>query len=132
MRTTAAFLVVSFLLAHLAVPAHARSTREAGASQEAADWHKVAEAVPLGTKVKVQTVDGHRISGTLMRVDSAGLLVKRNTRYPEPAASVTFANIAKIERQKEGGVNVAKAIAIGIASGAGAMLTLILFAMQLD
>ena len=26
-------------------------------------------AIPLGTKVKIQTLDGKRVSGTLMRVD---------------------------------------------------------------
>ena len=100
--------------------------------QEAGDWRKIAESVPLGSRIKVQTTDGRRISGTLMRVDSTALLVKQNTRYPEPATSVAFADVAKIERHKEGGFNVAKAIAIGAATGAGAMLTLIIFAMQLD
>ena len=60
------------------------------------------------------------------------LLVKRNTRYPKPAVAVAFADVARIERHKEGGFNVAKAIAIGVESGAGAMVTLILFAMQID
>ena len=101
-------------------------------AQEANDWRQVAAAVPLGSKIKVQTVDGRRISGTLMRVDSTELLVKRDTRYPEPAIKVAFADVARVERHKEGGFNVGKAIAIGVASGAGAMLTLILFAMQLD
>jgi small nuclear ribonucleoprotein (snRNP)-like protein len=100
--------------------------------QEAGDWQRVAESVPLGSRVKVQTTDGHRISGTLMRVDSTALLVKQNTRYPEPAIQVAFSDVAKNERHKEGGFNVAKAIAIGVASGAGAMLTMIVFAMQLD
>jgi hypothetical protein len=101
-------------------------------AQEAAAWRSVAEAIPLGSKVKVQTVAGKRISGTLMRVDGAGVLVKKNTRYPEPAVAVAFDEVAKLERSKDSGINVAKAIGIGVGAGAGAMLTLILFAMQLD
>lgn len=120
MKTIALALILSFFSLGIA---HA---------QESADWQKVAEAIPLGTRVKVQMVDGKRVSGTLMRVDGSAVSLKRNTRYPEPAVQISFADMAKIERQKEGGFNVAKAIAIGVASGAGAMLTLILFAMQLD
>ena len=100
--------------------------------QEAGDWRRVAESVPLGSRVKVQTTDGQRFSGTLLRVDSTALSLKQNTRYPEPAITVAFSDVAKFERHKEGGFNVANAIAIGAAAGAGAMLTLILFAMQLD
>ena len=122
MKTTAIALIVSFL------------TLAAGSAfaQEANDWRQVADSVPLGSRVKVQTVDGRRINGTLMRVDSTQMLLKRNSRYPEPAIKVAFTDVAKIERHKDGGFNVAKAIAIGAAAGAGAMVTLILFAMQLD
>jgi hypothetical protein len=80
----------------------------------------------------VQTLDGKRLSGTLMRVEAGAMLVKRNTRHPEPAVSIAFDDVAKIERQKEGGINIGKAIAVGAATGAGAMLTIILFALQLD
>jgi hypothetical protein len=101
-------------------------------AQEAVAWRSVAESIPLGSKVKVETIAGKRTNGALMRVDSTGILVKKNTRYPEPAVAVTFDEIVKLERNKEGGMNVAKAIGIGVGAGAGAMLTLILFAMQLD
>jgi hypothetical protein len=101
-------------------------------AQEAAAWRSVAESIPLGSKVKVETIAGKRTSGALMRVDSTGILVKKNTRYPEPAVAVTFDEIVKLERNKEGGMNVAKAIGIGVGAGAGAVLTLILFAMQID
>ena len=121
MKTTAIALIVALL-----------TLTGSASAQEANDWRQVAGTVPLGSRVKVQTVDGRRINGTLMRVDSSEMLLKRNSRYPEPAIKVAFTDVAKIERHKEGGFNVAKAIAIGAAAGAGAMLTLILFAMQLD
>lgn len=122
MKTTTIALIVALITL----------TAHGALAQEANDWHQVAAAVPLGSRIKVQTIDGRRVSGTLMRVDSNELLVKRNTRYPKPAVAVAFADVARIERHKEGGFNVAKAIAIGVASGAGAMVTLILFAMQID
>jgi hypothetical protein len=101
-------------------------------AQEAADWRTVAESIPLGTRVRVQTIEGKRFSGTLMRVDSNVLLVKKNTRHPEPAVLVSFDDVTKLERQKEGGIHLGKAMAVGAATAAGAMLTIILFALQLD
>jgi hypothetical protein len=99
---------------------------------EAAAWRQVAEAIPLGSKVKVQTLENKRISGTLMRVDGTALMVKRNTRRPEPAVTINFAEVGKIERDSGGGVNIGKAIAIGVATGAGVILSLFLIALQLD
>lgn len=102
-------------------------------AQEANDWHKVADAIPLGTRVKVQTVDGKRTTGTLMRVDGGSLAIKRNARMPEAAVSVPFDRIANLERDHGGGgVSIVKAVAAGAGVGAGVILTLILFAMQLD
>lgn len=101
-------------------------------AQEASDWRKVAEAIPLGTKVRVQTVDGKRITGTLMRVDNAAVLVKRNTRLPEPAITVSFANVGNLERDQAKGFHLGKALAIGAATGAGIILTMFAIAVQLD
>jgi small nuclear ribonucleoprotein (snRNP)-like protein len=102
-------------------------------AQEAADWYKVAETIPLGSKVRVQLLNGDRVTGTLMRVDGAAVLVKKDTRRPEMAVAIPYDDIGKIERRKEGGVgSIAKVIAVGAAAGAGAMVTLILFALQLD
>lgn len=129
MKTTAIALIIALAGVSYFGPGPGGTTLYA---QEAVAWRSVAEAIPLGSKVKVQTLGGKRISGTLMRVDGTGVLVKKNTRYPEPAVAVAFDEVAKLERHKEGGINVAKAIGIGVGAGAGAMLTLILFAMQLD
>ena len=133
MNITALFLTAFLVVGPSVSIAADSSTRvQASSAQEAGDWRKVAEAIPLGSKIKIQRHDGDRITGTLMRVDTTGVLVKRNTRHPEPAVSIAFADVAKIERHKEGGLNVGKAIAVGAATGAGVILTLILFAMQLD
>lgn len=103
-----------------------------GAKVEATAWRQVAEAIPLGTKVKIQTLDNKRISGVLMGVDGTSVMVKRNTRRPEPAVTIPFDDVAKIERENGGGVNVAKAIAIGLAAGGGVILSLFLIALQFD
>ena len=100
---------------------------------EAEMWRNVAAAIPLGTKVKIQTLDNKRVSGVLMRVDGTSVMVKRNSRRPEPAVSIPFDDVAKIERENGGGgVNVAKAIGIGLAAGGGVILSLFLIALQFD
>jgi hypothetical protein len=111
-------------------PAFARS--HIGAGQEADAWRKVAESIPLGTKVKVQTFEGRRFAGTLMRVDSGQILLKRNTRRPEPAVSVSFDEMSKLERDTKNGSNLAKAAVIGLAAGAGVILSMFVIALQFD
>jgi hypothetical protein len=100
-------------------------------AQEAPAWRKVAEAIPLGSKVKVQTLEGKRVNGTLMRVDDTSVMVKKNTRIPEPAVTVTFEQMGSLERDR-GGMNWAKALGIGAATGAGAILTIFVIALQFD
>jgi small nuclear ribonucleoprotein (snRNP)-like protein len=100
---------------------------------EATAWRQVAEAIPLGSKVRVQTVEGQRVNGTLMRVDGTAIMLKRNTRRPEPARTVTFSEIAKLERDHgNSGMNIPKALGVGIAAGAGVFFSLVLIAMQMD
>ena len=121
MRTIAIVIITSVVLG------------TSGLAQEADAWRKVAESIPLGTKVKVQTFEGKRITGTLMRVDGKEILVKKNTRRPEPAVAIVFGDISTLERdQKSGGVHIGKAIAVGLATGTGVILSLFLIALQFD
>lgn len=125
MRITAVALILSVFTAGIAV---AQPSQD-----EAAIWRQVAEAIPLGSKVKVQIANGRRVNGTLMRVDGNALVVKRNTRRPEPALTVAFTEVAKLERDKPGGgAQIAKAIGVGLAAGAGVFFSLVLIALQLD
>ncbi|HTH03131.1 MAG TPA: hypothetical protein VL882_22815 [Vicinamibacterales bacterium] len=101
-------------------------------AQEAQQWRKVADAIPLGSKVKIQTLEGKRVSGTLMRVDDTGVAVKKNTRLPEAAVAVTYDAIANIERDHGGGMNLGKAIGFGLAAGASAIATIFVIALQFD
>ena len=100
--------------------------------QEPVVWRDVAEAIPLGTKVKVQTLDGKRVAGTLVRVEERALQVKRDARRPEAAAVIAFDRISNIEKVNGGGMTWAKAVGIGLGVGAGAILTIFVIALQLD
>lgn len=120
MKTVAIALIVSLMAV------------TAASAQEYQAWRKVAEAIPLGTKVKIQTIEGKRVSGTLMRVDDTSAMVKKNTRVPEPAVVVPFDVIANMEKDTGSNVNVAKAILIGAGVGAGVLLSMFAIALQLD
>jgi hypothetical protein len=122
MKTTALAVIVSLL---------ALSAGNVFA-QEAAQWRKVADAIPLGTAVKVQRVNGSRISGTLMRADDTAITLKRNTRVPEAPVSIGYDQIANMERERNGGMGWGKAIGMGIGAGAGAILTIFVIALQWD
>lgn len=125
MRITALALIVSLFALGIS-SVHAQQ-------DEAAAWRQVAETIPLGTKVKVQMGDGNRVSGTLMRVDGDAVMLKRNTRRPEPAFIVPFTAMAKLERDKPGGgMHIARAIGVGLAAGAGVFFSLVLIALQMD
>jgi len=101
-------------------------------AQELATWRRVAEAIPLGSKVRIQTVDGKTIKGTLMRADDTSVMVKRSTRRPEPAVEVRYDVLSNLERQSEGGMGLGKAVAIGLATGAGVILSMFVIALSLD
>ena len=120
MRTTAIALIVSLF-----------TFSTSAFAQEASSWRKVAESVPLGSKVKVQTFEGKRVSGTLMRVDDTGVTIKKSTRIPEAGIVVTYDAIANIERE-QGGMSWPKVIGIGLIAGAGAILTVFVIALSMD
>ncbi len=94
MRTTALVVMVTILSGGMSDVLAAQSP----APVEAAAWRDVAHAIPLGSRVKAQTMEGRRISGTLMQVTDGAVLVKRNTRLPEPAVSIAFADLSRLER----------------------------------
>ena len=100
---------------------------------EAKALRDMASAIPLGARVKAQTSSGARISGTLMSVTTDALIIKKKTRLPEPAVTVPFAELSRLELQQQGGgMTIAKMLGVGLAAGAGAILTLFAFVAALD
>ena len=122
MRITALALIIS-LFPYTAANAFA---------QEPVEWHNVAAAVPLGSKVKVQTLDGKRVSGTLVRVDDRAVQIKRSARRPEAAIVIAFDRISNIEKDNGGATTWVKALGIGLGVGVGAIVTIVVVALQLD
>lgn len=99
---------------------------------EAAAFQQLAAGIPLGSRVKVRTTAGRRLTATLMSVGASEIVVKRLSRVPEPAVSVPFTELSELRREERGGFSAGKAIAVGLAAGVGAILTLFAIAVTLD
>ena len=99
---------------------------------ETAGMRQVALAIPLGARVKLQLQSGRRLTATLLAVDADGIIVKRVARVPEPAVTIPFRELAQLQRDQKSGFNLAKAIGIGVAAGASAILTMFAIAVSLD
>lgn len=107
-------------------PAYAAaSQREATTAEEVKALKEMAAVIPLGSRVKVHTREGRRLTATLMSVTDESIVVKRESRVPEPAVTIRFDELARLQRdERSGGFTVGKAIGVGLAAGAGAILTL--------
>lgn len=101
-----------------------------GPAQEADAYRGVAAAIPLGSRVRVETREGRRLTATLIGVTADAVIVKKEGRLPEPALTVPFAELVRLQRD-ERGLNLAQAVGIGLAAGAGAVLTLFSLAFAL-
>jgi hypothetical protein len=128
-RSLAALVVITLLVC----PAPLAAQVPVAAAAEAAALRELALAIPLGSRVRLQTRDGRRITATLMSASADELVLKRVTRVPEPAVAVSTAEIVSLERDRSGGgMSIGKAIGVGLAVGAGAVAALIAFAVAVS
>lgn len=128
MRTLTSLVVI----ATLALAPRTGAAQPLSGEAEAAAFRQLAFAIPLGTRIDVRTRDGRRLSATLLAVEPDRIIVTRRTRVPEPALGIAFDDLVRLERHAPGGFNVAKAIGVGLAAGAGAILTLFAIALSFD
>ena len=124
---------VSVLLAGILSVSPVLAAQEpVNADVEAAAWREMASAIPLGSRVKVRTESGRRLTATLMTVEDDGIVVKRDARVPEPAVTIPYSEIAQLQREEKTGFTWAKALGIGLAAGVGAILTIFAIAVTID
>jgi len=124
--------VVITAIALWLTPQLVAAQQSVGPGAEANFTRQMANSIGIGTRVKVQTKAGKRMTATLMAITDEAVVVKRDSRVPEPAVEVPFADIARLQRQERGGITVGKAIGIGLAAGAGAILTLFAIAVSVS
>ena len=133
-RTLASFLIASLFAAQSGTlladqPAGAQENRTRAVDDPAITRQFVSK-LPIGSVVKIDLVSGEKLTATLMVVTPTDIVVKPKTRVPEPARTMPFDQVARIE--PKGGSSVAKAIAIGAATGAAAFFGIWLFAVSVS
>jgi hypothetical protein len=126
MKKCIAIVLVAATLAAATVSA------QAGAQPDV--WRPFAQRIDAGSRVKVSLDDGRRVVATLIDAGDDGLLVQPRTRIPVPVQGIAYDRIVSIERDEpRGGIGAGKAVAIGVASGVGALLgTLIILIATID
>jgi hypothetical protein len=113
-------VVVFGLVLSLLVPAPA-------AAQVAADvWRSFAEKIDVGTELNVTLQDGTRFRAMLVGTRGDAVLLQPKTRIAVPVQAVAYGTIVSMERRKAGGAGAGKAAAIGVASGVGTFLGMLL------
>jgi hypothetical protein len=125
---TIVIVIAAIVLAPPVVSAQDALTRDA----EMAAFQQLASGIPPGSRVKVRTTDGRRLTATFMAADDRHIVVKRHSRVPEPAIAIEFADLAELRREERSGFSIGKAIGIGLAAGVGAILTLFAIAVSID
>ena len=85
--------------------------------------------LPVGAIVKVKLKEGKGVRGTLMVIEPDAIVVKPKTRISRPERRLPLTEIEFVELQERNGASIAKAVGIGLATGAGAFLGLMLLAI---
>jgi hypothetical protein len=123
-------LIVAATVASTPLLANAQQTLAADA--EAAAFKQLANKITLGSRVKVQSRDGQRMTATLVAVNEDAIVVKRESRVPEPAVSIPLAQLTRLQLDEKSGFSVGKALGVGLAAGVGAILTMFAIAVSID
>ena len=121
-RQTTAFVLVICLAASgcASAPMHAQIAQPQRSGPAPDRLAEYVQRLPVGSRVRIERTTGRTIHGTLIAADSGVVVVQRATRIPEPPLSVPLGDVARIEVEERS--NLARAIIIGTAAGAGAAL----------
>ena len=118
MHRTSHFIITALLIVLMAV--------KSVAAQTTADvWRSFAERVDVGTELNVRLDDGRRMRATLVGVRADAVLLQPKTRIPVSIQAVPYDAIVRMEPRKAGH-STGKAVAIGVATGAGAFFGIML------
>ena len=90
--------------------------------------------LPVGSLVKVTPKEGRSFKGILMVVDRDTITVKPKTRIARPERQLRLADLDFVELQERngGGNGTLKAVGIGVASGVGVFMGLILVGLAIS
>ena len=114
MKRIAALLILCAFALNVGAP----SIAQAQAATVAGEF---VSRLPIGTNTKLRLEDGRKIKATLMSIEDDAVVVKVNTRLPEPPLRIELSRIVDADIDR-GGANLGRAIAAGTAAGAAAAL----------
>lgn len=128
---TIAVVVCAAVLNAACATTTAGGIRVANADQQSATTRAaIAEYVQQlkpGLPVRVGRTDGRTIRGTLMKATADTLVLQPRVRVPEPPIEIRLADIVSVTPESpSNGSSLGKAIGIGVAAGAGAVLGIFL------
>jgi hypothetical protein len=119
MKKMTSALMLAALFASLA-PVHAQTVVPMSPDY----WRQYTQRLPIGSAVRVRTIDGQTLTAVLTVVDDVGIVVQPKTRVPEEPRRIPFTDLAQVELKS--GSSVGKAVAIGAATGAATFLGILL------
>jgi hypothetical protein len=117
MKTIISLMLVGVVALNVSAPVFASDQNPGWNSTVAGEFVK---KLPIGTNTKLKLEDGRKLKATLMGVEDDAIVVRVNTRLPEPPLRIELSRIVDAEIDR--GANLGKAIAAGTAAGAGAAL----------
>ena len=133
LKKSVALVVISALLTSgCASASGGRAAIQSPSVVDATTIGEYVQRIPSGSRVKVERTNGEFMRATLMKATTQEIVVQRNTRVPEPPIQIPVSELARITLDQGGGTSTAKAIGIGIASGAAAFFALIALAYAIS
>jgi hypothetical protein len=121
LRAMALALIVS--IAFATTPLAARS-RQSGPPPSKDTLRAYVGRLPIGSLVKVTPTQGRSFKAILMVVDDEAIVVKPKTRVPRPERRLALTELEFVEPVERN--NTAKSVGIGLATGIGTFLAMIL------
>lgn len=106
-------LIGSLLFAH---PAPAQSLGD--------EWRTFVQALPVGAEIDVRLQDGKRFRATLISAAADRMLIQPRTRVQVPVQPVPYDALSRVALHRDEH-RTARAAAIGVAAGAGAVLAVL-------
>jgi hypothetical protein len=118
MKTIISLMLIGVVALNVSAPVWASDQNPGWNSTVAGEFVK---KLPIGTNTRLKLEDGRKIKATLMGVEDDAIVVRLNTRLPEPPLRIEVSRIVDADIDR-GGANLGRAIAAGTAAGAGAAL----------
>ncbi len=99
-------------------------------TQERSVLSDYARQLPIGTRVRAASADHRKVRGTLVKRTDTAIVIQPRTRVAEAFVEIPFDELVSLEQEVPSS-GTGKAVAAGMAAGAGAALGVILLLIAL-